>query len=420
VKRQILKLLPLLLLYLALIILLSPDTFQRAEEYYFGYAQHLWENLGSPPATLWWGPGYSLFLIPFAALDTPLLMARLMNAFFLFGALIYFYGTISLYVEERYSLLFTYILGLYPPFMRELPLLLTENLVYLLICGLMFHFCKLIQGTKKKPFHLLAASLYLAYLALTKIFFGYVILAGLALCLIVFAWRRRNQLKLTTFVYGLALLWCIPYLLFTYSLTGKLFYWATSGGLSLYWMSSPYAGELGSWFSDDDVQALPELSPHREFFAKIADLSEVERDEALKKQALDNIIHHPSRFVMNWVANVGRLLFSYPFSYTPQKISTYFYLLPNMFLVVFLVGSVYPAVLKRRTIPYEIYALLFFALIAMGGTSLLSAYDRQFRPLVPIFLLWLSFVYVRILRIELRDGTEIGRPIGESGPGDAS
>jgi hypothetical protein len=93
---------------------------------------------------------------------------------------------------------------------------------------------------------------------------------------------------------------------------------------------------------------------------------------------------------------VGRLLFSYPFSYTPQKISTYFYLLPNMFLVVFLVGSVYPAVLKRTTIPYEIYALLFFALIVMGGTSLLSAYDRQFRPLVPIFLLWLSFVYVRI------------------------
>lgn len=412
-KRQIPKLVPLLLLYLALVILLSPDTSQRAEEYYFGYAEHLLESYDSPPPTLWWGPGYSLVLIPFAALDAPFFAARLMNAFFLFGALIYFYGTVSLYVEERYSLLFTYILGLYPPFMRELPLLLTENLVYLLVCGFMFHFCKLFQGTGKKPFHLLAAPLYLAYLALTKIFFGYAILAGLVLSLLLFAWRRQGRRKTTTVVYGLSLLWCVPYLVVTYSWTGKVFYWATSGGMSLYWMSSPYAGELGSWFSDDDVQALPELSPHREFFAEIADLSEVERDEALKKQALDNIIHHPSRFLMNWIANVGRLLFSYPFSYTPQKLSTYFYLLPNMFLVVLLLLSVYPAGLRYRAIPYEIYALLLFALIATGGTSLLCAYDRQFRPQVPIFLLWMSIVYLRILRIEMRD-TGIQRSLSET------
>jgi hypothetical protein len=214
------------------------------------------------------------------------------------------------------------------------------------------------------------------------------------------------------------LLWCIPYLLVTYSWTGKVFYWATSGGMSLYWMSSPYAGELGSWFSDDDVQAMPELSPHRGFFAEIADLSEVERDEAFKRQALDNIIHYPSRFLMNWIANVGRLLFSYPFSYTPQKIGTYFYLLPNMFLVVFLLLSVYPASLRYRAIPYEIRALLLFALIATGGTSLLCAYDRQFRPQVPIFLLWIAIVYSRILRIEMRS-PGMQRSLSESGPEEA-
>jgi hypothetical protein len=418
-NRQILKLLPLLPLYLALIIVLAPDTFEVAESYYYGYAVHMLQDFGSPPSTLWWGPGYSLVLIPFAALDAPILAARLMNAFFLFGALIYFYATLSLYVEERYALLFTYVLGLYPPFLREIHQLRTENLVYLLICGLVFHFCKLFRGSEKKTFHLVVASLYLAFLALTKIFFGYVILTGLVLSLLLFAWRRQDPQKKTALFYGLSLIWCIPYLLVTYSWTGKVFYWATSGGMSLYWMASPYAGELGSWFSDDDVQALPELSPHREFFAEIVDLSEVERDEVLKSQALETIIHHPSRYLTNWIANVGRLLFSYPFSYTPQKISTYFYLLPNMFLVVFLLVSVYPAVLRRRAIPYEIYALLLFALIALGGTSLLCGYDRQFRPLVPILLLWLSYVYVRILRIELRD-TGIGHAMGESGLGDAS
>jgi len=418
-KRQIPRLLPLLLLYVALIILLSPDTFQLDERYYYGYAEHMLENPGSPPSTLWWGPGYSLTLIPFAALNAPLLAARLMNAFFLFGALVYFYGTLSLHVEERYALLFTYVLGLYPPFLREIPLLRTENLVFLLVCGFMFHFCQVYRGKGKRNWHLVAASLYLAFLALTKIFFGYVILAGLVLSLLLLAWRRQDPQKKTALFYGLSLLWCIPYLLVTYSWTGKVFYWATSGGMSLYWMSSPYAGELGSWFSDDDVQALAELAPHREFFASLADLSEVERDGAIKKQALENIIHHPLGYLRNWIANVGRLLFSYPFSYTPQKISTYFYLLPNMFLVVFLLVSVYPAVRRRRAIPYEIYALLLFALIALGGTSLLCAYDRQFRPLVPILLLWLSFVYVRILRIELRD-TGIGHASGESGLGDAA
>jgi hypothetical protein len=405
VKRQIPKLLPLLLLYLVLVILFSTDTFQRNEGYYFAYARRLAQDYDSSQLMLWWGPGYSIVLIPFAALDIPLLAAKLMNAFFLFGALIYFCGTIGLYVEKRYALVITYILGLYPPFMREVYLLLTENLVFLLICGFMFHFCKLFQGSEKRPLHLLAASLYLAYLALTKIFFGYVILTGLVLSLFLLAWRRQDQLKKTTLVYGLALIWCIPYLLVTYSLTGKVFYWATSGGMSLYWMSSPYAGELGSWFSDSDVQELPELSPHREFFSRISSLSEVEQDEAFKKQALDNIIHYPSRYLVNWIANIGRLLFSYPFSYTPQKTSTYFYLVPNMFLVVSLLLSIYPAVLKHRTIPYEIYALLLLALIAVGGTSLLSAYDRQFRPQVPIFLLWLSFIYLRILKIEVRDAS---------------
>ncbi len=418
-KRAIAKLLPLLLLYLLLVILLSTDAFQRNEGGYFAYARRLLGDYDSSHLRLWWGPGYSLVLVPFVALDLPLLAARLMNAFFLFGALIYFYGTVSLYLEERYSLVITYILGLYPPFMRELPFLLTENLVYLLVCGFMFHFCKLLQGTGKKPLHLLAASLYLAYLALTKIFFGYVILAGLVLSLLLFAWRRQGRRKTTTVVYGLSLLWCIPYLLVTYSWTGKVFYWATSGGLSLYWMSSPHAGELGSWYSDDDVQTIPELAPHRAFFAEMADLSEVERDAALKRQALDNIIHHPSSFLMNWIANVGRLLFSYPFSYTPQKLGTYFYLLPNMFLVVFLLLSAYPAGMRRKAIPYEIYALLLFALIATGGTSLLCAYDRQFRPQVPIFLLWMSIVYLRILRIEMRD-TGNQRSLSESGPEEAA
>ncbi len=65
----------------------------------------------------------------------------------------------------------------------------------------------------------------------------------------------------------MALIWCVPYLLMTYSLTGKPFYWGSSGGLSLYWMSTPYDTEMGDWFSKIDVKERPELFHHRDFLS---------------------------------------------------------------------------------------------------------------------------------------------------------
>jgi len=137
-------------------------------------------------------------------------------------------------------------------------------------------------------------------------------------------------------------------------------------------MSTPYSNELGDWFSTKDVQTNPELAQHQEFFDKLVDLPQVERDNELKKQALYNIAHYPQKYFINWTANVGRLLFSYPFSYTQQKITTFFYLIPNIFIVVLFVLSIYPTILSRKSMPHEMYALLYFSFIAFFGTSLLS------------------------------------------------
>ena len=164
---------------------------------------------------------------------------------------------------------------------------------------------------------------------------------------------------------------------------------------------------MGDWFSDESVKQRPELSQHRVFFESISNLSPVEKDDALKKRALENISQYPLKFFSNWLANIGRLFFSYPFSYTPQKLSTYFYLLPNMFIFVLLIFSIYPAILRYRFIPFELFALALFVIIAFGGTSLLSAYDRQFRPLIPIVFFWLSFIYIRVLNISIRPRIEI-------------
>jgi len=411
-KQKILKFLPLLILYFCLVFLFSSTTSEGDEGNYINYAGRIANSISQVHQsdfngpTLWWGPGYPLILTPFVLLNLPLLLAKYLNALFLFGAIIYFYNTLILYINDKYATIISYILGLYPPLSREIHLLITESMVFFIVCGFIFHYCRYHKKTRHLWVHLSVASVYLSCLALTKIFFGYVILAGLLMILVLFIWQHTDNAKKTVFMYLFALILSIPYLIYTYSLTGKYYYWGTSGGMSLYWMTTSYnQNELGSWFSVKDVQEFPELAQHREFFNKIAYFTESEMDDAFKKQAIENITHNPFTYFKNWVSNIGRLIFSYPFSYTSQKISTYFYIIPNMFLIVLFILSVYPAILRLRSIPFEVLNLLLFMLISFGGTSLVSAYDRQFRPLVPFMLLWLTFVFLRILKIEFRPDT---------------
>ena len=424
--RQILILLPLLPLYVAVVLIASRSPSGDSPGYIDNAARILHVIEGKPgPYThilkeaeaagpvdptqdlrLWWGPGYPLLLIPFVAFRLPWLVVELLNGLCHFVAILYFYALVHRYISRTAALVTAVCLGLYPPLIRNVSAVGPEDFSVLLVCGFMFHFCALYNSSRRHLLHLLAASLYLTYLALTKVFFGYVIVAVLAFFLVLLFFRRTFTIRIAIAVFLVALSCCVPYLLYTYHLTGKLFYWGTSGGMSLYWMSTPYPNESGSWFSFRDVNELPELAQHRPFFAKLKNLSDVERDDAFKKQAVFNIIHHPFKYMLNWLANMGRLLISYPYSFTPQKLSTYFFM-PNMFVAVLFVLSITPALLRRAAIPFELWALLLFALTAIGGCSLLSAYERQFRPMIPVLCTWLAFICVRVLRIELRSDREI-------------
>lgn len=396
---------PLLGLYLMISVIASSPVFVRDEGGYVGNASRIVHGPTVSPEEfrLWWGPGYTVQLVPFIVFGLPWIVAKCLNAGYLFGAIIYFYRFMQRYVSGTAAFVFTFALGLYPPFIRELPYLLPECLTILLICGFMFHFCALFNNARHSWTHAFAASSYLAYLALTKVFFGYVIVTVLMLWLGLLLWRRTPALRSALLVFGVALIWCVPYLLYTHSLTHRIFYWGTSGGMSLYWMTTPYSNELGSWFSVTEVKERPELAPHREFFASLEGLSDVERDDAFKKQAIYNITHHPAKYAANWAANVGRLLLNYPFSFQMSHLGTYFYMAPNMFVIVLFLVSLLPAALRPRAIPFELWALLTFALCAFGGFTLLSAYDRQFRPLVPILCAWMGYVYLRVLQIDFRN-----------------
>ncbi len=403
-NREKLKFLPLFLFYLAFILIASDAGFQKDEDRYALYAANLAQGYYSPPGEvdLWAGPGYPLVLLPFVLLELPWLAAKLLNALFLFGAVLYFYSTLRLYVRPRPALASALLLGFYLPFFKDLHLLMTETLAVFLVCGFACHFSRLAQG--HDGFHLGLASFYLGYLALTKIIFGYVLVAGLGLFLVLGLWRWRERWLLkAAAVYGLALVVCLPYLLYTYSLTHQVFYWGNSGGMSLYWMSTPYDGELGDWFSFKQVRENPALARnHQHFFSRIEELPGVSRDDAFKRQAVANITRRPMKFAENWAANVGRLVFDYPYSFKEQKLSTYYYIVPNMFLVVLGLLSLYPAAVHYRRIPLEIYGLLAFNLVTFVGASLLSAYNRQFVPLAPIFFLWITYVLVHLVEVRVR------------------
>jgi len=395
------KFLPLLFLYILIVLIFSDNTFWGDEGRYVMFATNLSHGYYSPKdeINLWNGPGYPIVLLPFILLGLPLLTAKLLNAFFLFMAILYFYHTLRFYMQERSALFFSYLLGIYPLFMRYIHHLLTEQLAIFLICGFIFHFCKLHHNKNPRP-HILLASFYLGYLALTKVLFGYVILSGLLLFLFLYLWKKRDVFKKTLLVYLFALFCCLPYLYYTYSLTGKIFYWSNSGGIALYVMSSPYDGELG----DLRVPFVFKSENHQEFFEglKKRRLSVVQLDNEFKKQAINNIINHPAKYLKNWMANIGRLLFNYPYSNDVQKLSTYFYIIPNMFLVVFSILCIYPAYLGRKIIPHEIYALIIFVLISFGGTSLVYAEARYLSPLIPIFMVWISFMLSQIMKVEIR------------------
>ena len=195
IKDSGLRFLPLLLVYVVMVIIFSSETLEGDQGGYISMASRLVGYSSSTNNTLWWGLGYPIVLSPFVYLKFPWLGAKFLNAFFLFGAVIYFYSTLTFWLQKTYATIIAYILGLYPPFIREVHFLVTESLVFFLICGFMFHFCMVFRESRRTWLHLLITSIYLGYLALTKVFFGYVIVVGLLSFGGMYLWQRRKKFK---------------------------------------------------------------------------------------------------------------------------------------------------------------------------------------------------------------------------------
>lgn len=405
--RKVILIIPLLFLYLVVILFWSSDELSYDEPAFLNYAKNLskgfYTHRDNPDLTK--PPLYPLILLPFVILKAPLLIPRLMNAFFLFAGILYFFHTLLDYTGKKKAAIFTYLMGVYPPLFPYIPCLIIESLTLFFLCSFIFHYSRFVKSSHFSKFHFIISALFLACLAMTKIIFGYVILTMICLAFLAFLLLKKKAILRSLLVFVVALAFCVPYLSYTYSITGKIFYWGTNGGDMLYWMSTPHPKEYGDWHMEQDVldaEKNPELhTNHGALFEKLSSLPYLEKDKILKQKALENILSSPGKYLLNWLANLGRLVFNYPYSYASQTLPKYIYLIPNAFLFVISFLLIYPTYIGRKKLPFEITFLSIFAFIYLGGNSLVSAYPNYFIIIVPIIVFWLSFILTQVVSIEV-------------------
>lgn len=415
--KSFLPFLPLLGLYIVLILFFSSDDLMGDESRHVNYATNLLNGFYSDANNpeLINGPGYPLVLAPFVALSSNVLILKLLNAIFVCIGLVYFKKVLSFFVKNKYAFILTILLGLYPPLLRYIPMIYSEPLTFMIVCGLAFHFIKLCRSQTLNQKQILITSIFLAFLVLVKIIFMHVMAMSLLLLAVHFLWKKNRKLVKSIYVIAGAFLLITPYLIYAYSLTGKAFYLGTGGGEILYHRATPYENEFGNWFSrenvlqggDEDYQPdsvyrnLKQLSEnHKGVYLKLEGLSHIERDSAFKTLAISNMKAHPVKYLKNTVANLGRFVFHYPFSYRDQGFAAFGYMIPNMFIIVLWILSLYPfLVMIRKKMPFELKAVMMFFLIYASAIVLLDGRGRNFIIFVPSIVLFFTFIYSKTVSL---------------------
>lgn len=348
------------------------------------------------------GPGYPLTLAGLQLLNVPLLGLRMFNAVFMALAAWFTFRTVLPYAGKRWALAVALVLILHPSIVRTSPYLMTEALTVCCISGFAWAFTATLRAEQVNRNMVLVAAFAFAWLTMTRVFFGNVMLASIFFILLFLPfWKsQRTALLRTLSILLISFVMCLPWLTFTQIKTGETLCWSTNGGELLYWATSTNEGENGHWFSEEDSQNLPELvaNGHRDFYKANYYLPLKEREAALKKKAMENIRANPVGVLQNWCCNWGRLIFRFPRSYHTEELLSVVLIIVNgpILLAVFLAGWI--GWRHRRTIPAEIIMLAAMTFIYLGGTSLLPGLPRYTVVVWP----WIGLGVAAILQRHLR------------------
>lgn len=326
------------------------------------------------------GPGYPLVLAALLMLKTPLLGLRMFNAVFMALAAWFSFRAVLPYAGRRWALGVALVTALHPSLLRTAPYLMTEPLSICCIAGFAWAFTAALRAERTSWAAILAAAFAMAWLTMTRVFFGNVIMASAVFVLLLLPlWKSaRRQLLRSLSMLALAFALCVPWLVYTKSKTGDTLCWSTNAGELLYWATSTNEGENGHWFSEEDAQNKPELiaNGHRDFYQANYYLPVKEREAALKKKALENLRANPVGVLKNWLCNWGRLIFGFPRSYQAEELVMLVLVAVNGPLVLAVLVALGVGWQHRSTIPPEALFMALMTFIYLGGTSLLPGLPR--------------------------------------------
>jgi hypothetical protein len=404
-KNPYLLFAPFLLFFIAFILLLHTNSNEGDETRYLMFAQNLLHGFYSPPApdiNLWNGPGYPLILMPFVGLRLPLICMTLMNAIFYYLSIIFLFKALRLFLTFQKAFFVSLFWACFFNSYQKIPRINSETFTLFLISLLIFCLHKAFNNESNQ--YLFLSGFIIGCIVLTKIIFGYVLvlmLIGGGLLWMIN--RNAKDYRKGILIMLIALATTAPYLIYTYHLTGRIFYWGNSGGISLYWMSTPYHGEFGDYWHGEAP------AWHQKDLALVADLKGIERDDALKKIAFNNIKAYPLKYAQNWMANIGRLFFNFPYSPTSDSYNSVgnplrsLLMLPlNAILFLLVIYSFFITLINWKNIEYSIRFLFCFVFLYLGTSSVVSAYSRQFYIIVPILLFWIAYIAEKSLTIKFK------------------
>jgi len=412
--------LPFLVAFVCWAIVSPTNGYSGDEARYLEYAHNLLNGFYSPPAPnieLINGPGYPIFLIPFVALGLPLITITLCNAFLYYISIVILHKALLMIVSQKTTLIFSLFWGLYYIAYQGIPFIHTETLTYLLVVLVIHCLIKSFQPNGKKAplLSIIMCGFFLGYLVLTKMIFGHVLMILLlATTILRLLFRSDTNIRKLLIILLVAFGTTSPYLIYTYRITGKLFYWG-NGNDSLYWMTANAPNEYGSWFpnplEDYDSVFLTYYLPgtgdslikyHQGDLEDIKKYTGIEKDEAYLKHALENIKDHPLKFVENYIYNVGRFIFQYPFSYGIHRPKVLIVFPIQGVLLTLVILSLTITLLNWRRVPFPIKFLLFLTFLYFGGSTLVTAYLRMFTVIVPILLVWIAYMLENTMHINLK------------------
>lgn len=364
------------------------------------------------------GPLYPLILSFFKGIGFSVKASIFLNAFFLYIGFTYFYKTASFLIGKNRGIWITYILVFIDPFLFYWSAkLYSESLAILWVCLLIYFLNNYFITLSLKT--LFKVSIIFCLLALTRVIFAYVLLVLIPLGYSGYLIFKKQIFKSLGRLGILGLLFCLPYLIFTYSISNKIFFLSGNGGQLLYWTSSPFESDLGEWhtiqiehdhfasrytsFSGLDSLYLRNVNDviiseinknHFEFAQSLSETKNlIEYDDKFKAKAFENIKNHPTSFLKNWFLNSGRLLVGIPHAmYHKPPFSPFFTLINTVkssFLLCFFVVATLLFIKNFTLKNYLLTSMLILLLIYLVGQSILAVQSQRF--LLPIYPLIIMF-----------------------------